>query len=253
MARRDQRQLDAVSEIIARIGDGVVASYLYGSGAREKLRPASDIDIFVLLNRSTSEVERRELVKDLLIVSGRHGSVISGRPVEVTMALIDNLRPWPAEPIREFQFGEWLRREYLRGYVPGPVVDFDLAPQVATLLAASVPLVGPPASELLEPVPADRLADAMRQTIPSLMNDIGDDTVNVLLTLARISYTIACGRIVTKDEAADWAILGLADEYKEPLAYAAARYLGHRAVEPEGFKENARRTAEELRGRIDNR
>ena len=64
----------------------------------------------------------------------------------------------------------------------------------------------------------------MTDGIPALMDDLGDDTANVLLTLARIWSTLETGQFMAKDEAAEWAMARLADEDRGMLARARDVY-----------------------------
>jgi streptomycin 3"-adenylyltransferase len=153
----------------------------------------------------------------VIVLKFNTGSVAPWRPAS---------RPWPPNPRREFHYGEWLRRDYEAGFVPEPIVEPDLAPQVATLLTASTSLIGLPVESLLDPVPHGELTRAMRDAVPAILNELTDDTVNVLLTLARIAFTITHGRIVTKDEAAEWAAARLPADLRAPLAHARLVYLG---------------------------
>ena len=61
----------------------------------------------------------------------------------------------------------------------------------------------------------------------ALLADLGGDTRNVILTLARIWSTVARGDIRSKDAAADWALDRLPGEHRPVLARARAIYLGH--------------------------
>ena len=67
---------------------------------------------------------------------------------------------------------------------------------------------------------------AMREGVPNLLDELASDATNVLLTLARISYTIRHGRVVTKDQAAAWALTQLPEDIRDPLACARLTYLG---------------------------
>ena len=73
-------------------------------------------------------------------------------------------------------------------------------------LQASRSLHGRPIGELVEPVPRGDLVRAMTDELPSLLDDLEDDTRNVVLTLARIWMTVETGEIRAKEIAADWAL-----------------------------------------------
>lgn len=223
----DEQQLDAVVDlVVGTFGDSVVGAYQYGSAVMGGLRPHSDVDVFVLIDRSTTAGERRHLVSKLKEISCRPETAAAGRPIELTIARLDELAPWSADPRREFQYGEWLRSDYEAGFVPGPASDPDLAPLVATLLTASRRLLGPQPSDVLGPVPHDQLVEAMRQGVAALLDELADDTTNVLLTLARMAYTARSGRIASKDDAAQWAVDRLPADARAPLVLARRIYLG---------------------------
>ena len=126
----------------------------------------------------------------------------------------------------DLQFGEWLRAEFDAGELPPSGPNPDLTLLVAMVRATSRPLVGPPAAELLDPVPAADIRRAIVDSTPGLMADIDSDTANVLLTLARGWYTLLTGDFASKDAAADWAIPLLPASHRPALARARDAYLG---------------------------
>ena len=109
----------------------------------------------------------------------------------------------------------------------------DLAILLTKARERSLALFGPLARDLFDPVPeADRLrafADALAswQSPP----DWAGDERNVVLTLARIWYSVATGRIASKDAAADWVLARLPVEHQPLLRDARRAYLGGRATD----------------------
>lgn len=69
----------------------------------------------MLTERSLSQNERKRLVGFLLQHSGRRATIAPGRPVELTPVVIDDVVPWTYPPVCDFQYGEWLRREFVDG------------------------------------------------------------------------------------------------------------------------------------------
>jgi hypothetical protein len=65
----------------------------------------------------------------------------------------------------------------------------------------------------------------MLDSIEALLDDLGHDGTNVILTLARIWSTLATGRLFSKDAAASWAGDRLPPEGRHSLARAQAIYL----------------------------
>lgn len=205
----------------------MLGTYVYGSAVGGGLRPDSDLDLFVVAGRRLTPDEKRQLIGGLLPISGRELRPAPWRPLELTVVALPEVRPWRYPPRWELQYGEWLRPEFLAGELePWPSVNPDLAMLIAMVLASSRPLVGPPASELLDPVPHEDLVRAMVDELPQLLGDLETDTRNVLLTLARMWTTVATGEIRSKDAAADWAMAQLPPTSRPVLAQARELYLG---------------------------
>ncbi|WP_372345640.1 aminoglycoside adenylyltransferase family protein [Streptomyces sp. KL116D] len=215
--------VDVVREVL---GPGLVSAHLYGSAVSGGLRPHSDVDVFAVTRRGTTRAQRERIVAGLLQVSGERAPRGPFRPVELTIVAQDEVRPWRWPPRREFQYGEWLRDAYERGATPEPGPDPDLALLVTMVLRDGVSLYGPPAGEVLAPVPAGDVRRAAVAGLPALRADLATDTRNVLLTLARIWATLATGDILSKDAAADWALPRLPTDGRAALARARAVHLG---------------------------
>ena len=224
----DRCQLDGVIQLIQRVfGDGAPAAYLYGSAVHGGLRADSDLDILVVLDRSTTLPERQALINGLLARS-RSSEHRDRRPLEVTVVVLLDIRPWRYPPPLELQYGDWWRSEFSAGDPePWTSPSPDLAVLLTSVREGGVPLFGPPSVQLLDPVPREDLERAVRDVIPELLPGLEtDDTRNSLLTLARIWFTLATGRIESKDVAATWALERLLDGAGEGLRLARAGYLG---------------------------
>jgi streptomycin 3"-adenylyltransferase len=221
-------QLAAALSVIREAvpADALLAVSLYGSAVAGGLRPDSDLDLFVVPARRLRGPEKDGLIQGLLPISGRDTRPASWRPLEVTVVALGDVRPWHYPPRWELQYGEWLRAEFLAGELaPGPPANPDLAILVTMVRQSGRPLMGPAASELLDPVPRADLVRAMTDELPSLLADLEPDTRNVLLTLARIWTTAVMGEIRSKDAAAAWAIERLAPEHATVLRQARDLYV----------------------------
>ncbi|MFJ8184548.1 aminoglycoside adenylyltransferase family protein [Streptomyces sp. NPDC096105] len=216
-------QVRGVVELVARVlGREVIGVYLHGSSVLGGLKPASDVDVLVVSRRRLDEGERRLLLSGLLRISGMRDGV---RPVELTVVVQSEVRPWRYPPTCDFLYGEWLRAEYGAGKVPRPEPMPDLALLITTTLAGDHPLTGRPPAQVLDPVPHADLIRASVAGIPGLLDDLDSDTRNVLLTLARVWATLATGRILPKDAAAGWALPRLPPEQRPVLEHARQLYL----------------------------
>lgn len=229
MGDGDRRQLDRVVRLVRDVlGPDLVGAYLFGSATAGGLRPESDLDVLAVARRPATGAERRRLVDRLLAISGRRTAAGRWRRVELTLVVERDVVPW-RHPVRfDFQYGDWLRAAFERGdFEPWPSrTSPDLTVLLAMALLADAPLVGPPPADVLEPVPRADLVRASVEGIEPLLADLGDDTRNVVLTLARIWSTVATGSIRSKDAAADWALPRLPHEHRPVLVRARAAYLG---------------------------
>ncbi|MEV0254496.1 aminoglycoside adenylyltransferase family protein [Streptomyces sp. NPDC050732] len=221
-------QTDDVVRLIRDVfaaGD-IAGVYAHGSAVLGGLRPHSDIDVLVVVRRRTTAGQRQALTDGLLALSGGGAPGEALRPVELTVVVQDDVRPWTYPPRCEFQYGEWLRDAYLRGRTPEPGPSPDLALLVTMVLRGRAPLLGPEPGRVLDPVPAADVTRAMVAGVPELLAELDTDTRNVLLTLARVWTTLATGDITSKDGAADWALARLPAEHRPVLVRARAVYLG---------------------------
>lgn len=217
----EQRQ--AVVRLVDEvIGPGALGAYLHGSAVHGGLKPASDLDILVVSERSLTDRERRTLVDGLFPISGPGAGA---RSIELTVVVQGQVRPWRFPPIGDFLYGDWLRDEIRASGPPQPAPMPDLAIVIALVLDGNHPLTGPPPAELLDLVPRADLVRASVSGIPGLLEDLPGDARNVVLTFARIWGTLASGEIMSKDAAADWALAQLPPEHQPVLEHAKRLYL----------------------------
>lgn len=144
---------------------------------------------------------------------GRSGT----RPIELTIVLESAIRPWRYPPEMEFQYGDWLRADYVAGFVPSAAPNPDLAVLLEMARRDGRAVAGPPPARLREPVPWQDLVASLVHGLDGLMQDLETDTRNVILTLARIWITLATGEIRRKDKAAAWAAERLPPEFAAVL------------------------------------
>jgi predicted nucleotidyltransferase len=225
---RDAEQLDQIVGLVHDVlGVDALGAYLHGSTALDHLKPRSDLDVLVLSRRAMTPEEKRALIERLLRISGRGDPSGDWRPIELTIVVQSDIRPWRYPPSLDFLYGDWMRAEFERGdLTPWQTPNPDLAPVITMVRSANRALFGPAPSEVFDPVPLEDLNRAIVEGIPGLLDDLDSDTTNVVLTLARIWTTLATGTIRSKDAAADWAIARLPEEHRPVLARARAVYLG---------------------------
>ena len=221
-------QADAVLAVMGSVlpPDTLLGVYLYGSAVAGGLGLDSDLDLFAVIDRRLTDAERRAILDGLLPISGRQTRPPTWRPVELTVVVGDEVRPWRYPPRLELQYGEWLQEESRAGTLEPPAASPDLAILLTMVRASGQPLLGPSPQTLLEPIPVSDVKRAIVEEIRPVLDDVETDTRNVLLTLARMWSTVATGEIRSKADAADWALARLPEERRSVLELARAAYLG---------------------------
>jgi predicted nucleotidyltransferase len=226
LAPEDVEQIEAIVGIASEaLGEKLVGAYLFGSATLGGLKPSSDVDVLAVVREPTTIEERRAVMTRLPSISGSPEPRTRWRPVELTIVVRDAVVPWRYPPMRELQYGEWLRADSLAGVVPDPVPDPDLGLILTEVLHADRPLLGPRPAEVLDPVPFADVRRATLDCVPGLVNDIEGDTRNVLLTFARVWYTLATGEIQSKDVTAAWAMEQLPGSGGSRAVLAEARTM----------------------------
>lgn len=244
-------QIDAVVRIVCDlVGDGLIGIYLSGSSVEGGLRPASDLDLVVVSGRSLSDPERTSLAQQVMAVSGRR---VGGRPVELTVVVQSQIRPWRYPPMAEFQYGDWLVEEIRQHGIAGPAPMPGLAVELTQVRRSGRALVGPEATAALDPVPWEDVERSCRDAVPELLDDLAGDERNVLLTFARIWCTLVTGEIRAKDRAAEWALPRLPESLRPALAHARNLYLTTSYAEetwPDGRRDTVLATVDHIRERL---
>lgn len=201
--------------------------YLYGSAVLDGLRPESDIDILVIIDRPLTQSLRARLTQELLCLSGRPRS--DRRPIELSVVNRHAIDPWRFPPRFEYMFGEWLRTDMENGTVPQPFSDPDnvLILWQARLHAIPLTSQSPAIDKLIAPIPFEEIRRAIRGALPNVLSSYKGDERNVLLTLSRMWYTLDTGKFASKDQATLWAEGKVPAEHASLLHLARDAYLGN--------------------------
>ncbi len=231
------RCLRLVEEVLGR---DVLGIYLHGSSIVGGLQKYSDIDLFVVVNRPTTREEKARLAAEMLIISRNYSTMLaevaspgvdqdsSRRPIEMTIVVESAINPWHYPPTFDFQYGDWLRKEFEKGNIEpwSTKIMPDLALLITQVRLASKTLLGPAPDQLLDPVPYHDFIIAMVKELDSLMANLVSDTRNVLLTFARIWSTVETDAIRSKPDAADWVLNRLPADYQPVIQRARAICMG---------------------------
>ena len=200
-----------------------------------------------------SSEEKRKLVDRILPISWRETPSGIDRGIELTVVVQSDVRPWRYPPDRDFQYGDWLRLALEGGEteVWAAKPDPDLASLITQVLAGDVALLGPPPSELFDPVPLPDVLDAIVAGVDHWVSNIDADTRNGILALARVWHALATGALRSKDAAAAWVLDRIPDEHKAVLARARAIYLGDEEERWDDIRDAVRRYVDYVAEEID--
>jgi predicted nucleotidyltransferase len=243
--------IQTLQDLITREAPGSpVAMYLTGSSCDGGLRHESDVDLVLITRVPLAVGERQILVEHLLGCSGRRATRQPGRPIELTSLVLDDIKPWRYPAVRDFLYGEWLRSDYEAGRLPEREADPNLPVILTSARQHSSVLLGPPLAEITDPVPWEDLRRSMFDALPSLLDDLVGDERNVLLTLARILFTLRTGLIAPKDAAAADVCSTLAPGHAHTLDRAARAYRGELRDDWSELHDEASAAATALTDRI---
>lgn len=223
-----KQQLKECLEVLTKIlGADLLGVYLYGSYLVGGLQKYSDIDLFVVTNRTTTSKEKMELTNHLLQISGIYMKSTKP-PIEMTLVEREAINPWHYPPLFDFQYGEWLRPSFEMGsFEPWPGREMpDLALIITQVLLKSHTLLGERPEHLLAPVPYSDFIKAMLHDLGRLSAELEQDTRNVLLTYARIWSTLETNEIRSKPDAANWVIERLPKMYQPVMNRAKHICIG---------------------------
>ena len=218
---------EAVQCVQRIFGRSLVAVYLYFSAVVGGLRNNSDIDVFVVTAKPITREQHDALAAGLLESSGRYPPAPGARrPIELTVFTLDQLSNFRLPLRSEFVYGEWLRTDFEAGLPPLLEANADWTLVVAQVRQHGQALVGPAPNSLLPLVSTADIASAIRAALTPLLHDLWGDERNVMLTLARMWFTLATGKFTSKDAAAQWAARRAPSDVARTLELAQNGYLG---------------------------
>ncbi len=217
-----------VTGLAGILGAALLGVYQHGSAVLGGLRPDSDIDVVVVLTRRSSAEEKRRLIELLLALSGGPSSSAPGRPIEIDILVVSEIKPWRYPPTFDFHYSELLRDRFERGDLePWPSrTNPDLASAITMVLVGDRPLIGPRPADVFDPVPRADYVDAVLRDTGTVDEYLAWDTRNVVLTLPRIWSAIATDDVHSKESAALWALERMPDAHRAVLERAVSAYRG---------------------------
>ncbi|MDM1352468.1 DUF4111 domain-containing protein [Myroides marinus] len=211
--------------VIDTLGISLKAIYLYGSYVDGGLKHKSDIDFFVVVDTKLTQENKQLLINELLLLSGAIDNKENKRYLEITIVNQEEFSNLNLPIHREFQYGEWLREAFLSGYIPERTLDQDLTILLRQIKQSSLTLYGILANELLPIISDNDFKLAILSLFPLIIEELEQDTTNVILTLSRMLYSLKTGKITSKDKAVDYTLSYVPKEFSLLLTDSKNRYL----------------------------
>ncbi|HGW4592275.1 aminoglycoside adenylyltransferase domain-containing protein [Proteus mirabilis] len=216
-----QQVLNSLTKICK---DKLDTIYLHGSSVLGGLQPTSDIDLLVIVKTALTKNEKKSLITDLLASSGRYPHDQFGRrPLEITIFVGGQLQDLEYPARCEFIYGEWLRDSFEQGISNIEHDDPEYTLILAQAKKDSKLLWGD--GFILPEINSQQIRKAILDSLPNLTSSIDGDERNIILTLARMWFTMRTGRFVSKDVAANWSINKIPNEFIEVVTVARDAYL----------------------------
>ena len=205
------------------LGDNLVGVYLHGSAVMGCFNPArSDIDLIVVVRKALTKEVKRHFMDMVVALNDR----APAKGIEMSIVTKNVCNPFVYPTPFDLHFSamhlNWYREnpndyvEKMRG------TDIDLAGHFVIITKRGQCLCGVPIDEVFGEVPKEAYMDSIRNDVSEAREDIIDNTMYIVLNLARVLAYKRDGLILSKKEGGEWALENLPDEY-HPLIEAALR------------------------------
>lgn len=228
-------------ELRERLGDQLTAVWAGGSLALDDIRPGSDLDVAVVVDRELDR-EERQRIADALLAAAEH---VPARGLEaVVYARQDLAEPGEGRYQVNVNGGPEMPRHI---GVPGDDPGFWFVVDLAILRSAGRPVLGPAPGELIAPVPEAAVRDALARSL-DWHRDHGDRLDHEVLNACRAWHHLETGGWASKTVAAGWAIERLDGVAREAVGVAAARRADRDAPGPD--ETGARAVSSHVRSQL---
>ncbi len=222
-----QQIVSLVDELRSIVGPSLVGVYLHGSLATGCFNPnCSDLDILALSRRPCSLSARRRLAEFLL---DRSKDPI---PIELSLLSLMDLSPWRYPTPFGFHYGEDHRSRMQDDLATGrwiewdsePTYDSDLAAHVTMTVNRGVCLWGAPIASVFPHVPDEDFRSSIFSDFEWACDHVVESPVYAILNMCRVSAYVHEGKILSKQEAGEWALRLLPDDQAAAVRTALVGY-----------------------------
>ena len=207
------------------LDDNLVGIYLHGSAAMGCFNPQkSDLDILIVVEQQLSDIVKKAYM-DMVV---EYNAKAPAKGIEMSVVLSNVCKPFVYPTPFELHFSvmhlDWYKtnpEDYIHK-MKGE--DKDLAAHFTVITKRGICLYGAPIDHVFAEVPRCDYMDSIWEDIADAPNEIAENTMYLVLNLARVLAYKNDGLILSKKEAGEWAIDNLPEEYHKLIRDALREY-----------------------------
>lgn len=216
---------DFVEQSKKILKDNLVGIYLHGSAVMGCFNPLkSDLDLIVVVERTLPDDIKR-LFMDMVV---KCNSLGPDKGIEMSVVLRNVCNPFIYPTPFELHFSQMHQKwyednpdDYIRK-MKGE--DKDLAAHFTIITNRGKSVYGTPIKEVFSEVPSDDYMDSILDDVNDAPEDIKDNTMYLILNLARVLAYKEEKLVLSKQEGGEWAIEHIPTEYKSLIKEALKEY-----------------------------
>ena len=211
--------------------DNLTGIYLHGSAVMGCYNPKkSDLDLIVIVNEPMQDDVKRRFM-DMVVEVNEAGPA---KGIEMSIVTKNMCKPFVYPTPFELHFSVahtgWYKdnpEDYI-DKMKG--TDKDLAAHFTIISKRGKCLCGLPIEEAFAPVPKADYMDSIWEDIAEAQEDIVDNTMYIILNLARVLAYKKEELVLSKKEGGEWALNNIPEEYHDLIKEAMAEYADAREV-----------------------
>ena len=216
------RFVDRSKEILQ---DNLVGIYLHGSSVMGCFNPAkSDIDLIIVVKEHLSD-ECKKKYMDMVVDANESGPA---KGIEMSIVTADVCKPFVYPTPFELHFSvaclNWYKSNPDDYVQKMNGTDKDLAAHFTIIVKRGKCLYGAPISDVFSEVPKADYMDSIWLDIAEAKEDIADNTMYIILNLARVLAFKESELALSKKEGGEWALENVPEKYHSLLQKALLEY-----------------------------
>ncbi len=217
--------IDFVEQSKIIIKDNLVGIYLHGSAVMGCFNPQkSDLDLIIVVESPLTDDVKR-LFMDMVV---KYDSLGPAKGIEMSVVLRNVCDPFIYPTPFELHFSKMHQKWYEDN--PDDYIckmkgeDKDLAAHFTILKKRGKCLYGVPIEEVFSEVPTANYMDSIWEDVSDAPEDIAEDTMYLVLNLARVLAYKKEQLVLSKKEGGEWAIAHILTEYHPLIEDAMNEY-----------------------------